>query len=121
MGDLSFHQLDKRAPEKLYSSVVSILLFNANSTHITEPEKEHGKGRTDVTIIPKHNSKYNRGLILEFKVSKEKENMSEDAQKALEQIINKEYDRDMRKINYLSEIIYIGMSFLEKKLKFKLQ
>ena len=61
-----------------------------DSQYYVTSNKESGLGRYDVTIEPKN--KNNKGYILEFKVTKNEEDLEKEAKQAIDQIISKKYD-----------------------------
>ena len=76
--------------------------------------RESGLGRYDVIIEPKN--KNNRGYILEFKVVKDEKDLENTAKKAIEQIIDKKYDTQLKERG-IKDITLIGIAFFGKLVK----
>ena len=68
----------------------------------------------DVIIEPKN--KNNRGFILEFKVVKEEVDLDKVSKEAIEQIINKKYDIQLKERG-IKDITLVGIAFFKKLLK----
>ena len=69
---------------------------------------ETGEGRSDICLYAKHDRYPN--LILEFKYTKdEKDDLEKLAEKALEQIKEKQYDAEMT-----GEVCYVGLAHYGK-------
>lgn len=79
--------------------------------------REAGDGRADAICTPK--SKRFPGLIFEIKATKkENENLEELATKALEQVEEKEYFREMKTMGF-SKINIYGIAFRKKEAELK--
>ena len=75
--------------------------------------RETGEGRSDICLYAKHDRYPN--LILEFKYTKdEKDDLEKLAEKALEQIKEKQYPQSL--LQYTGQIILIGINY-DKKTK----
>ena len=71
--------------------------------------RETGEGRSDICLYAKHDRYPN--LILEFKYTKdEKDDLEKLAEKALEQIKEKQYDAEMT-----GEVCYVGLAHCGKR------
>ena len=70
--------------------------------------------RYDIIIEPKN--KNSRGFILEFKVVKEEEDLNKVSKEAIEQIINKKYDTQLKERG-IKDITLVGIAFFKKLLK----
>ena len=71
--------------------------------------RETGEGRSDICLYAKHDRYPN--LILEFKYTKdEKDDLEKLAEKALEQIKEKQYDAEMT-----GEVCYVGLAHYGKR------
>ena len=97
--------------ENFYHGFVLGLLVDMGENYIVESNREGGYGRYDMKIEKKDGS---IGIILEFKTVKEDDKMEEMAEKALEQIREKEYYLDMRERG-IQKILEYGIAFNNKK------
>lgn len=97
--------------ENFYHGFVLGLLVDMGEKYIVESNRESGYGRYDMKIEKKDGSV---GIILEFKTVKEEEKMEEMAEKALEQIEEKEYYLDMGKRG-VPKILKYGIAFNNKR------
>ena len=78
--------------------------------YIIHSNREAGDGRYDIRILKKDHTK---GIILEFKVAKDEEDLKKSAIEGIEQIEKKKYVDEF--IQYNPKDIYIyGISFNKK-------
>ena len=84
----SFHDFAKE-PEAFYQGLMLGFTVSLHSTgnYEIKSNRESGKGRFDIMLIPKDTSKL--GIIMELKVAKENESLIKVAGKALKQIDKK--------------------------------
>ena len=111
--------------EQFYHGLIlGIILILKNEYEITS-NNFSGKGRYDLMLKPKKNSKVQKGIILEFKVINEKNNLSEDEMQeklkeeckiALKQIEEKEYISVLKNAG-IEDIVKIGMAFWGKNVE----
>ena len=102
--------------EGSYQNILHGLLWVVKETHYIDPDDKAGHGRSDLILTPKPLSNYTKGIIIEIKVSKkEKHDLKKYSKKALDQIIEKSYDAKLKEVDYIKEIVYIGMGFFQKK------
>jgi len=99
-------------PEKFYHGFVLGMIVSLKETHIIKSNRESGYGRYDVMIIPKDKSKL--GLILEFKVAKNKLSLEKEAKNALDQIEERKYEAEMKQLG-INNILKLGLAFRGKK------
>ena len=92
---------------------MGISLF-LDKDYYVNSNKESGLGRYDIIIEPKN--KNSRGFILEFKVVKEEEDLNKVSKEAIEQIINKKYDTQLKERG-IKDITLVGIAFFKKLLK----
>jgi len=110
----SYFDFHKNTPEKVFHSfMLGILVALINKYNIVS-NKESGKGRLDIAIIPKDNSSC--GICLEFKVSDTKENMKLKAVEALQQIKDKNYIQ-MFQEHGVREVHGLGLAFFGKEVE----
>ena len=110
---LSFFDLDKEM-EKIYQVfMIGLVGFLMGKYEIISND-ESGYGRYDLAMIPiKSNEK---AYLMEFKISKTKNEMEKRAQKALKQIDEKKYDTKL-KARGIKNILKIGVAFYGKEVK----
>ncbi|NWO26185.1 AAA family ATPase [Leptotrichia sp. oral taxon 417] len=110
---LSYFDLDKEM-EKIYQVfMIGLVGFLMGKYEIISND-ESGYGRYDLAMIPiKSNEK---AYLMEFKISKTKNEMEKRAQKALKQIDEKKYDTKL-KARGIKNILKIGVAFYGKEVK----
>ena len=110
---LSHFDLDKEM-EKIYQVfMIGLVGFLMGKYEIISND-ESGYGRYDLAMIPiKSNEK---AYLMEFKISKTKNEMEKRAQKALKQIDEKKYDTKL-KARGIKNILKIGVAFYVKEVK----
>ena len=108
---LSYFDLDKEM-EKIYQVfMIGLVGFLMGKYEIISND-ESGYGRYDLAMIPiKSNEK---AYLMEFKISKTKNEMEKRAQKALKQIDEKKYDTKL-KARGIKNILKIGVAFYGKE------
>ena len=108
---LSHFDLDKEM-EKIYQVfMIGLVGFLMGKYEIISND-ESGYGRYDLAMIPiKSNEK---AYLMEFKISKTKNEMEKRAQKALKQIDEKKYDTKL-KARGIKNILKIGVAFYGKE------
>ena len=84
------------------------------SDYIIESNRESGYGRFDLAIIPKDIAK--AGVIMEFKVASREADMAEKAKEALQQIEEREYVTEFRKLG-IQRVWKYGIAFCGKKVE----
>ena len=104
--------------EDFYHGLILGMTLYLDSQYYVTSNKESGLGRYDVTIEPKN--KNNRGYILEFKVTKNEEDLEKEAKQAIEQIISKKYDISLKERG-IKDIIILGVAFCGKLVKVSYQ
>ena len=100
--------------EDFYHGLIWGMSLFLDKDYYVNSNKESGLGRYDIIIEPKN--KNNRGFILEFKVVKEEEDLNKVSKKAIEQIINKKYDTQLKERG-IKNITLVGIAFFKKLLK----
>ncbi len=106
------------AHENFYHGMMLGLLAIMSDDYLISSNKEAGEGRFDVELLPL-NKKY-PGIIIEFKTIKngDEEVLSKLADKAIEQIIDKQYTVNLKRNDVTSIQIY-GIAFSNKKVVVK--
>jgi len=112
-NSLSFFDVDKKEPERIYHAIILGMLVGLSQTHELKSNRESGYGRYDIMLIPKDPQR--AGIILEFKKVDHRrgETLATAAQGALGQINVKKYEQEL--INRgINRIIKIGIAFAGK-------
>ncbi|WP_337514807.1 AAA family ATPase, partial [Dialister succinatiphilus] len=84
-----------------------------DSSYTVESNRESGYGRFDLAIFPKEVDK--AGVIMEFKVAADENEMEEKAKEALQQIEDREYITEFQKRG-VKEVWKYGIAFCGKKM-----
>jgi hypothetical protein len=100
---------DVGTEEKYYHNLMLGFSFGLEEHYIIKSNREYGTGRVDLLLKSK-TDKY-PDYIFEFKVSKTRENLESDAQKALKQIDEKLYSIE------LNNPVKLGISFFGKEIE----
>ena len=100
--------------EDFYHGLILGMSLFLDKDYYVNSNKESGLGRYDIIIEPKN--KNNRGFVLEFKVVKEEEDLNKVSKEAIEQIINKKYDTQLKERG-IKDITLVGIAFFKKLLK----
>ena len=100
--------------EDFYHGLILGMSLFLDKDYYVNSNKESGLGRYDIIIEPKN--KNSRGFILEFKVVKEEEDLNKVSKEAIEQIINKKYDTQLKERG-IKDITLVGIAFFKKLLK----
>ena len=100
--------------EDFYHGLILGMTLYLDRDYYVNSNRESGLGRYDVIIEPKN--KNNRGFILEFKVVKDEKDLENTAKKAIEQIIDKKYDTQLKERG-IKDITLIGIAFFGKLVK----
>lgn len=104
--------------EDFYHGLILGMTLYLDSQYYVTSNKGSGLGRYDVTIEPKN--KNNKGYILEFKVTKNEEDLEKEAKQAIDQIISKKYDISLKERG-IKDITFIGVAFCGKLVKINYQ
>ncbi len=107
----SFYQTGEKKAELFYSGFMLSLINMLSPDYIIESEKESGKGRSDVILIPKP-GRLEPAIIIEYKIAKVTEELETIAKAGLAQINDKQYDVKMREVQ---KIIKVSMAFCGKE------
>lgn len=104
----------KRVPENFYHGLVLGLIVSLKDRYQIQSNRESGSGRYDIAIIPKNIEAGEDAFIIEFKIrdaGKEK-SLEETAERALQQIKDKHYAKELTDLGILKDRIYmLGFGF----------
>ena len=104
--------------EDFYHGLILGMTLYLDRDYYVNSNRESGLGRYDVIIEPKN--KNNRGYILEFKVVKDEKDLENTTKEAIEQIIDKKYDTQLKE-REVKDITLIGIAFFGKIIKVNYQ
>ncbi len=111
---LSYHDTSKKSQESFYHGLMLGFISGLNETHEVKSNRESGKGRYDVAVIPRDIQKL--GLVLEFKAVDNENMLNDIANTALAQIKNSKYNAELSKKG-INKILGLGIAFSGKKVK----
>lgn len=117
---ISYHDFAPQDPERSYHLFVLGLLVNLSNTHEIKSNREAGKGRSDILLIPRDTNQL--GIVLEFKKVSvaQGQTLESAAQTALDQIKEKQYYQELANRG-IHNIQLIGISFLAKDIFVKFE
>ncbi|MEM7589249.1 MAG: PD-(D/E)XK nuclease domain-containing protein [Myxococcota bacterium] len=112
--NLSFY--DRTDPECSYHMFILGLLSHLSGNYKVRSNRETGKGRADLLLIPLVQDPRLPGIVMEFKTidSSEEKALYNTAQNALKQIEQKEYDAEFHD-HPPPRILKLGIGFCHKK------
>lgn len=114
-SSMSFFDPSGEKPENFYHGFVlgllALLIDTYEIKYNIKSNREAGKGRADVMIVPMDKSK--NGVVLEFKKADKEEELVKEAKDALKQIHEKKYEEEMKSLG-VNEVIKVGISFCGK-------
>ena len=89
-------------------------ILSQSENYIVQSNRESGNGRSDIMV--KSPSLRGRAFILEIKVSDHIDDLEKDAGKALQQIYDKQYARELRTEGYRN-INFYGIAFFARTVR----
>ena len=115
INSISMFDLPNDEPEKSYHLFVLGLLVTLLDTYYVKSNRESGYGRYDIMLIPHDKNQF--GFIVEFKKVSTylKETLEIAAQRALEQVITKEYAAELKALG-IKKIKALGIAFQGKNI-----
>ncbi len=111
---LSHFDITEKEPERFYHALTIGMFAALYFTHDVRSNRESGLGRYDVVLAPKDITK--PGIIVEFKKidKSSKKKLLTGAKEALDQIMTKNYEVDLR-ARGITNIIKLGIAFKGKE------
>ncbi len=110
---VSVHDVAKE-PEAFYHGLMLGLTVSLDrNQYELKSNKESGKGRYDIVIIP-HATSNNPAIILELKSVKSAANLEQESKQALEQIAERQYEAEIKQRG-INKIVKIGLAFCGKE------
>lgn len=116
LNSISCFDFNSNSKESHYHVFILGMLLGLRRRYYIHSNREGGRGRYDLVVEPMDKSK--NGLVIEFKVAKEKEELEKASEEALAQIEEKRYYEGLRDRG-VERIILVGISFYQRD--FKLQ
>ena len=116
LNSVSCFDFNSNSKESHYHVFILGMLLGLRRRYYIHSNREGGRGRYDLVVEPMDKSK--NGLVIEFKVAKEKEELEKASEEALAQIEEKRYYEGLRDRG-VERIILVGISFYQRD--FKLQ
>jgi hypothetical protein len=113
---MSFYDIPANEPEKSYHLFVLGLLVSLSGQYLVKSNRESGLGRYDIVLIPKQT--HLPGIIIEFKVVLQVDNLEKTAELALTPIIEKKYAQELHSHGAKTIVAY-GIAFLGKNIFIK--
>jgi len=110
---LSYFDLGKKTPEKIYHVFMLGLLAGLRSEYLIQSNKEAGYGRFDLALVPHDTTKL--GIMMEFKsVEDDDDNLAASAQSALSQIKHHHYTSLLHQ-HGIKKQLALGIAFSGKQ------
>lgn len=116
LNSVSCFDFNSNSKESHYHVFILGMMLGLRRRYYIHSNREGGRGRYDLVVEPMDKSK--NGLVIEFKVAKEKEELEKASEEALAQIEEKRYYEGLRDRG-VERIILVGISFYQRD--FKLQ
>lgn len=116
LNSVSCFDFNSNSKESHYHVFILGMMLGLRRRYYIHSNREGGRGRYDLVVEPMDKSK--NGLVIEFKVAKEKEDLEKASEEALAQIEEKRYYEELRDRG-VEKIILVGISFYQRD--FKLQ
>lgn len=102
-----------KKPEKFYHGFVAGLIASIRGTHWVDSNKESGRGRYDLLLVPK-DTHQSLGIIIEFKKTDKAEVIQTIAETAMNQINTSAYDAELKRYSHIHRVLKIGLAFCDK-------
>ena len=109
---LSYFDLGKKTPEKIYHVFMLGLLAGLRSEYLIQSNKEAGYGRFDLALVPHDTTKL--GIIMEFKSVDDDDGLDAAAQSALSQIKHHHYTSLLQQ-HGIKKQLALGIAFSGKQ------
>ena len=116
LNSVSCFDFNSNSKESHYHVFILGMLLGLRRRYYIHSNREGGRGRYDLVVEPMDKRK--NGLVIEFKVAKEKEELEKASEEALARIEEKRYYEGLRDRG-VEKIILVGISFYQRD--FKLQ
>jgi hypothetical protein len=117
----NFFQTGNHMAEMFYSSFILGMVSSFESLYHIDSERETGKGRADLLLIPKAETPKKQGIVIEYKVGKDIESLKQRAKEGLAQINAKGYDTKVKTHKNITSILKVCMSFYDNNVEIAYQ
>jgi hypothetical protein len=121
MNTTSFYQRGKRVAEGFYSNFMLGTASCLRAHYHIDSERESGKGRADLLLIPKAETTRKQGIVIEYKVAKDLDSLKQTAKDGLAQINNKGYDTKVKTHNNITSVLKVCMAFHDNNVEIEYQ
>ncbi len=91
---LSYHDIDPDEPERIYQAFLLGLCAAVEPEHRVRSNRESGKGRPDVMLLPLEPGQ--PGVILELKVARKNKSLEDVLDEGLKQVAANDYEAELR-------------------------
>ena len=112
-SSMSMFDFTARDHENSYHLFILGMLVYLSDKYEVKSNRESGYGRYDIMVIPRTHDRL--GIVMEFKKTFEKESLEDAAHRAIEQIQQKNYVREMHDRG-ITNILLLGIAFRGKEL-----
>lgn len=113
---MSFFDPTGEKPENFYHGftlgILALLIDTYEIKYNIKSNREAGKGRADILIIPKDTSRL--GIVMEFKKADCLEKLEPSSKEAINQIYEKKYEEEVKSFG-VKEVMKIGIGFYGKE------
>ena len=101
-----------KGKEAFYHGFVLGMIAVLTGDYRIRSNRESGYGRYDIAAFPKQEGK--RGMIIECKTAKQETTLEQEAQAALQQITDRNYDSEFRALG-VTDVLHYGIAFCGKR------
>ena len=89
-------------------------MFSICDSYEVISNRESGKGRYDMALIPRNVHTHPRGFVFEFKEVAKEAQLEKGVAQALRQMSNKAYDKELTR-RKVPHIVHVGIAFVGKQ------
>ena len=111
----SFHQTGGKVAELFYSGFMVCLLSSLSDYYLIESERESGRGRPDVMLIPKA-THGDQAMVIEYKVGQDVAGLPGLAEEGLSQIRAKGYGTQAKSQAHVKKLLQVCLAFSGKEM-----
>ena len=111
----SFHQTGDKMSEVFYNGFMLCLLSCLSYYYLIESERESGRGRPDVMLIPKA-THGDQAMVIEYKVGQDVAGLPALAEEGLSQIRAKGYGTQAKSQAHVKKLLQVCLAFSGKEM-----
>ena len=111
----SFHQTGDKMSEVFYNGFMLCLLSSLSYYYLIESERESGRGRPDVMLIPKA-THGDQAMVIEYKVGQDVAGLPGLAEAGLSQIRAKGYGTQAKSQAHVKKLLQVCLAFSGKEM-----